>query len=37
VIRAFWDDQPFFELKPTQIENMPAIDDEVFTLEADID
>lgn len=37
VIQAYWDDQPYFEVKPTEIENLPAIDDAVFTLEADID
>jgi hypothetical protein len=36
-IRASWDDQPYFEIEPTKIENLPSIADEVFTLEADIE
>src|SRR5690606_21132146 len=34
-IRAFWDDQPYYEVKPVHIENLTAIADAVFTLETD--
>ncbi len=31
-IKAFWDDQPYYEVEPVHIENHIAIADEVFTL-----
>jgi hypothetical protein len=31
-ISAFWDDQPYYEVRPRAIENMPSVPDEVFTL-----
>ncbi len=37
MIQAFWDDQAYFEVRPTKVENLPAIADDVFTLKADID
>lgn len=36
-IQAFWDDQPYYEVEPTHIENRTGIADEVFSLEADME
>jgi len=36
-IQAFWDDQPYYEVEPTHIENRTEIASEVFSLEADME
>ena len=36
-IQAFWDDQPYYEVEPTHIENRTEIANAVFSLEADME